>query len=170
VFFVTSGLVGLRGDEAREFALRRLRRTRELEFIGRSELAELSASPLFEVGAHTLTHADLGGMDDADAVGVEVAEDRARLEDWLGSAVRWFAYPFGAPANVSPTARAAVEATGFAAAFTLIPGWWKPDSGDRFMIGRDGIDPALPFSLARAKLRGGYDEIYSLRSALWPRR
>jgi peptidoglycan/xylan/chitin deacetylase (PgdA/CDA1 family) len=166
VFFVSSGLVGLHGEEAREFAHRRLRRTRELTFISVRELEDLARHPLFEVGGHTVTHADLGRVADRETARAEVADDRARLEHWLSTAVRWFAYPFGAPGNVSSTARSVVEESGMSAAFTLTPGWWDPDSGDRFLIGRDGVDPSLPFSLWQAWLRGGYDRLYSLKTAV----
>jgi peptidoglycan/xylan/chitin deacetylase (PgdA/CDA1 family) len=166
VFFVSSGLVGLTGGEAREFVRNRLRRTRELALIGKPELEELARHPLFEVGSHTITHPDLGRVTDRDAARAEVAGDRARLEDWLGVPVRWFAYPFGGPANISSTARAVVEEVGMSAAFTLIPRWWDPSDGDRFLIGRDGLDPSLPFSLSQAWLRGGYDRLYALKSGL----
>jgi peptidoglycan/xylan/chitin deacetylase (PgdA/CDA1 family) len=166
VFFVSSGLVGLKGREAQEFARARLRRTRELDFIGLAELEELARHPLFEVGGHTITHADLGRVTDRAAARAEVAGDRARLEDWLGVPVRWFAYPFGSPGNVSSTARSVVEEVGMSGAFTLIPGWWEPREGDRFLIGRDGLDPSLPFALWQAWLRGGYDRLYALKSGL----
>jgi peptidoglycan/xylan/chitin deacetylase (PgdA/CDA1 family) len=165
VFFVSSGLVGLQGEEAREFARLRLRRTRELAFISLRELEDLARHPLFEIGGHTVSHADLGQVADRGTARAEVADDQARLEDWLGTAVRLFAYPFGAPRNVSSTARSAVEEAGMSAAFTLTPGWWDPGSGDRFLIGRDGVDPSLPFSIWRAWLRGGYDRLYALKSA-----
>jgi peptidoglycan/xylan/chitin deacetylase (PgdA/CDA1 family) len=163
VFFVTSGLVGLRGKEARDFARSRLHRTRELKFIDLRQLEDLASHALFEVGGHTLTHADLGRISNHHTVREEVVGDRAALEDWLGVKVRWFAYPFGTPGNVSPTARSVVEEVGMSAAFTLIPGWWEPSSGDRFLIGRDGVDPSLSFSLWRAWLRGGYDRLYGLK-------
>jgi peptidoglycan/xylan/chitin deacetylase (PgdA/CDA1 family) len=166
VFFVSSGLVGLTGEEAREFARNRLRRIRELTFIGVRELEDLSQHALFEVGGHTVTHADLGRVKDRGAARAEVAEDQARLEEWLGAPVRWFAYPFGTPRNVSSLARSAVEELGISAAFTLIPGWWEPSTGDRFLIGRDGLDPSLPVSLSRAWLRGGYDRLYALKAAV----
>jgi peptidoglycan/xylan/chitin deacetylase (PgdA/CDA1 family) len=166
VFFVSSGLVGLRGEEAREFGRNRLRRTRDLTFIGVPELEDLAQHALFEVGGHTVTHADLGRVKDPRAARAEVAEDRARLEDWLGAPVRLFAYPFGTPSNVSSTARSVVEELGMSAAFTLIPGWWDPSTGDRFLIGRDGLDPSLPVSLSRAWLRGGYDRLYALKTAV----
>lgn len=163
VFFVSSGLVGLQGREAREFARNRLRRTRELTFIGVRELEDLARHALFEVGGHTVTHADLGRVTDPATARAEVAGDQVRLEDWLGAPVRWFAYPFGAPGNVSSTARSVVEEVGISAAFTLTPGWWEPSNGDRFLIGRDGVDPSLPFSVWQAWLRGGYDRLYALK-------
>lgn len=163
VFFVNSGLVGLEGEEARAFTRNRLLRTRELTFIGRRELETLARHSLFEVGGHTVTHADLGRVSDPIAVRAEIAGDQARLEDWLGAQVRWFAYPFGTPGHVSATARSVVEEVGMSAAFTLAPGWWEPGKGDRFLIGRDGVDPSLPFSLWRAWLRGGYDRLYALK-------
>jgi peptidoglycan/xylan/chitin deacetylase (PgdA/CDA1 family) len=166
VFFVSSGLVGLEGEEARAFVRNRLRRRRELRLIGMAQLQDLARHPLFEVGAHTLTHADLGRVTDRDVARTEIAADRARLEDWLGSPVRWFAYPFGGPRNVSRTARAVVEDVGMSAAFTLIPGWWEPTAGDRFRIGRDGLDPSLPYAVWQAWLRGGYDRIFGVKSAI----
>ncbi len=164
VFFVTSGLVGLRGAEARSFAQDRLLRSQELEFISRRQLEELARQPLFEIGGHTSTHPDLGRIGDRSTIREEVASGRAMLEHWLGTEVRWFAYPFGTPDSVPAAARDVVEAEGMSAAFTLIPGWWKPGAGDRFMIGRDGPDAAMPFATWKAWLRGGYDRLYSLRS------
>jgi len=166
VFFVSSGLVGLRGSEAREFARSRLRRTRELTFISRPQLEDLARHPRFEVGGHTVTHADLGRITQPDVARAEIAGDQARLEDWLGARVRWFAYPFGDHGNVSSMTRSLVEELGMSAAFTLIPGWWEPGKGDRFLIGRDGLDPALPFSLWRAWLRGGYDRLYKVKTTI----
>jgi peptidoglycan/xylan/chitin deacetylase (PgdA/CDA1 family) len=162
-FFVNSGLVGLRGEEARGFTRTRLQRVQELEFIDQRQLSELAQDPLFEVGSHTRTHADLGRIGDRQGIRDEVAEDRAWLEDGLGVPVRFFAYPFGTPVNVSPLARSVVEEAGFAAAFTLVPGWWDAREGDRLLIGRDGLDPANPFAVSRAWLRGGYDRLYGLK-------
>jgi peptidoglycan/xylan/chitin deacetylase (PgdA/CDA1 family) len=164
VFFVSSGLVGLHGAEAREFARCRLRRIQQLRFIGLHELEDLGRHALFEVGGHTVNHADLGRVTDPDTARAEVGDDRARLEAWVGSSVRWFAYPFGMPGNVSSTARSVVAELGMSAAFTLTPGWWEPSEGDRFLIGRDGVDPSLPFSVVQAWLNGGYDRLYALKT------
>jgi peptidoglycan/xylan/chitin deacetylase (PgdA/CDA1 family) len=164
VFFVSSGLVGLRGERAREFARLKLRRTRELEFISLPDLEQLADHRLFEVGSHTRNHVDFGRVSDRRLAREEIAGDRARLEDWLATEVRFFAYPFGTPASISPLARSVVDELGFEAAFTLVPGWWEPERGDRLAIGRDGVDPAVPFGVWRAWLRGGYDRLYWLKS------
>lgn len=166
VFFVSSGVVGLRGEEARHFARNRMRRNQELSFISLHQLSDLAEHALFEVGGHTLTHADLGRIGDRHTIRKEIAGDRARLEDWLGTSVRWFSYPFGTPANVSPLARSVVEEVGMSAAFTLIPGWWEAKRGDPLLIGRDGLDPSISFSVSRAWLQGGYDRLYALKSQL----
>jgi peptidoglycan/xylan/chitin deacetylase (PgdA/CDA1 family) len=163
VFFVTSGVVGLEGEEARDFARNRMRRNQELKFISLHQLGDLAANALFEVGGHTLTHADLGRIGDRHTIRKEIAADRSRLEDWLGTSVRWFSYPFGTAANVSPLARSVVEEIGMSAAFTLIPGWWEAKRGDPLLIGRDGLDPSISFSVSRAWLRGGYDRLYALK-------
>jgi peptidoglycan/xylan/chitin deacetylase (PgdA/CDA1 family) len=163
VFFVSSGLVGLRGKKARGFARSRMRRRQELNFISLHQLSDLAEHALFEVGSHTRTHADLGRIGDRHAIREEIAGDRARLEHWLGTSVRWFAYPFGTPANVSPLARSVVEEVGMSAAFTLIPGWWEARTGDPLLIGRDGLDPSVSFSVVRAWLRGGYDRLYAVK-------
>jgi peptidoglycan/xylan/chitin deacetylase (PgdA/CDA1 family) len=163
VFFVCSGAVGLRGEEARAFARSRMGRSQDLRFISLHELRDLANHALFEVGGHTLTHADLGAITDRRTIREEVAGDRARLEDWLGTPVRWFSYPFGMLANVSPLARSVVEEIGMSAAFTLIPGWWEAQRGDPLLIGRDGLDPSASFSVSRAWLRGGYDRLYALK-------
>lgn len=163
VFLVSSGLVGLRGRDARDFAQTQLRRSQELRFISLRQLRDLAQHDLFEIGAHTLSHADLGRIGDRNTLRDEIAGDRARLEDWLGTSVRLLSYPFGTPANVSPLARSVVAEVGMSAAFTLIPGWWEAKTGDPLLIGRDGLDPSLSFSVSRSWLRGGYDQFYALK-------
>lgn len=52
----------------------------------------------FEIGSHTVTHADLGTVS-AEKARREIMESKAILEDRLGTRVRWFAYPFGGARN-----------------------------------------------------------------------
>ncbi|HWG48003.1 MAG TPA: polysaccharide deacetylase family protein [Gemmataceae bacterium] len=52
----------------------------------------------FEIGSHTVTHANLGAVT-AEQADWEIVESKAILEDRLGSQVRWLAYPFGGVNN-----------------------------------------------------------------------
>jgi peptidoglycan/xylan/chitin deacetylase (PgdA/CDA1 family) len=168
LFFVSSGVVGLQGAEATAFARRRLRRRRELRFISSEQLRELARNPRFDIGAHTMTHADLGRLADPERVRREIQDDRERLQDCTGRAVRWFAYPFGGPGNITTMAREQVERLALDAAFTLIPGTWQTASGDRYLIGRDGLELSFASDLWAAWLAGGYDRLYQLKTRLAP--
>ena len=52
----------------------------------------------FEIGSHTVTHADLGAVS-AERAWREIVESKGILEDRLGTRARWFAYPFGGVRN-----------------------------------------------------------------------
>jgi peptidoglycan/xylan/chitin deacetylase (PgdA/CDA1 family) len=169
VFFVCSGFVGLRGQEAEYFGRRYFRRQQKLSPITRNQLVELANQPLFEIGGHTVHHIDLGRPLDENTLIAEIYMDRYQLENWTGTPVRWFAYPFGEPKNVFPQAVNFVRRMGFLAAFTLVPSYWKPGE-DRFKIGRDSLDLAQPLWLWRTWLSGAYDGLYTLKERLQLRR
>ena len=59
-----------------------------------AELQRLAASPLIEIGAHTMTHPTLA-LAPVDDQQREIAEGRAALERVLGKRVTAFAYPYG---------------------------------------------------------------------------
>ncbi|SPL72450.1 polysaccharide deacetylase family protein [Acinetobacter stercoris] len=54
----------------------------------------LSNSGLVEIGSHTLTHANLDKLNDAECF-TEMSESKKRLEQLIGRPVTSFAYPFG---------------------------------------------------------------------------
>jgi peptidoglycan/xylan/chitin deacetylase (PgdA/CDA1 family) len=71
-----------------------------------------------EIGSHTVDHADLTTLDDAQ-VAHELSASRAALQHDLGHPVQWFAYPAGREdARVVALARQA----GYLLAFTTQPG------------------------------------------------
>jgi peptidoglycan/xylan/chitin deacetylase (PgdA/CDA1 family) len=73
---------------------RHLRRMANLTWDDVCELHRLG----FEIGSHTVTHADLGALPVEQATR-EMVESKAVLEDRLGVRVRWLAYPFGGVHN-----------------------------------------------------------------------
>jgi peptidoglycan/xylan/chitin deacetylase (PgdA/CDA1 family) len=57
----------------------------------------------FEIGSHTQSHFDCGSSDFA-ALRREIVESKADLEAWLQEPQRFFAFPWGQPANMSAAA------------------------------------------------------------------
>lgn len=96
----------------------------------------------WELGAHTLTHADLSQLD-YEQCRREIAQSRDALERTFGVAVRTFAYPFG---RYGPAALAAARDAGLLAAVTTGSGSWARYELTRAMIG--GADP-LPVVLLK---------------------
>ncbi len=88
-----------------------------------------------QIGAHTLRHPILAGLDDAAATR-EIADSRAVLEDWLGERVGLFAYPNGRPnKDYRPEQARLVESLGFDAAVSTA--WGAADAGsDCFQLPR----------------------------------
>jgi peptidoglycan/xylan/chitin deacetylase (PgdA/CDA1 family) len=75
----------------------------------RGQVRELAADPLFEFGAHTVTHPVLPALDAGDRQ-QEILQGRVACEELVGRRVEGFAYPHGAHDRAS---RNIVEASGF---------------------------------------------------------
>ncbi len=88
-----------------------------------------------EIGAHTRSHADLGAVHDKRKLADEIIGSREDLEDVLGQAVQYFAFPYGMPKNLSTAAfRLAYEASfrGVCSAY----GGYNGPAGDSFHLRR----------------------------------
>lgn len=70
------------------------------------------ASMGFEIGSHTVTHANLGAVS-AEEARHELVASKAVLEDRLGNRVRYLAYPFGGMKNFRPELTALAEEVGY---------------------------------------------------------
>jgi peptidoglycan/xylan/chitin deacetylase (PgdA/CDA1 family) len=64
------------------------------------QLREMASAGV-EIGAHTRTHADLGAESSEEEIFREVVGSKSDLEHKLGTAVRYFAFPFGQHNNLS---------------------------------------------------------------------
>jgi peptidoglycan/xylan/chitin deacetylase (PgdA/CDA1 family) len=117
------------------------------------ELLELAAAG-WELGGHTLSHADLSmlGYDEARR---EIEGGCTALAQLTGEPVQTFAYPFG---RYGPVAIAAVRDVGLSAAVTTGSGTW-----DRFELTRAMVGAADPFPILLLKLTDRYEPL--LRSA-----
>lgn len=118
------------------------------------ELAALAAGGLVEVGAHTVSHSRLAGLD-ADGQRAEVAGSRARLAEILGRPPAAFSYPFGGPADYSGETVRLVREAGFSHACVNAPG-----------LARRGADP---FRIPRVYVTDCDGDIFAQRLAGWLR-
>jgi peptidoglycan/xylan/chitin deacetylase (PgdA/CDA1 family) len=85
------------------------------------EVRRLDASPVVEIGSHTVRHPWLSALDAA-AQRQELTDSKAQLEAWTGRTIRTFAYPFGvADAFTDTTVRAARDA-GYGVSVTGVAG------------------------------------------------
>lgn len=57
-----------------------------------------------EIGVHTQTYTDLGRISSTNKLQQEILGARKELEGWTGRPVRYFAFPYGLPANLNPQA------------------------------------------------------------------
>jgi peptidoglycan/xylan/chitin deacetylase (PgdA/CDA1 family) len=81
------------------------------------ELIQLQQGGLVEVGGHTLTHVSLSSLPTA-AQKAEILQGKMVLENFLGTPVKNFAYPFGEHSKETPSL---VKEAGFQSACTIIP-------------------------------------------------
>ena len=119
------------------------------------EVRALSASGLIEIGAHTVTHRELPGLD-ADTAGEEIVASKRQVEAAVGRRVTAFAYPRGA---VNDSVRRLVEEAGFEAACTVRGGWNRPGA-DRLLLRRTGISGHDSLEDFRMKVAGAFDWLH----------
>ena len=98
-----------------------------------------------EIGAHTRTHADLGGMADETELQNELIGSRDDLQSVLGTCVRYFAFPFGLHANLNRRAFHIAREAGFVGVCSAYGGYNTPGD-DPFHLQRIHADPEfVPF-------------------------
>lgn len=83
-------------------------------------VAVLAASPLVEVGAHTVSHPSLAALP-APRQRAEIEQSKADLEQITGAPVRAFSYPFGKRPDVSAETVELVCEAGFESACLNVP-------------------------------------------------
>lgn len=114
-------------------------------------LDELSRDPLFEIGAHTVTHARISSLE-PEAAMVELEQSRSRLNERLGISVEHFAFPYGRAFDCGPRDFALAQRAGFRSASTTRKG-----------LVRRGRDV---FSLPRNTINGGHRSVAAMEMHL----
>ena len=106
-----------------------------------SEIRDLAAAGV-EIGAHTRTHANLGGELSPERLVSEIVGSKRDLEAAIGKPVRYFAFPYGQHENLSATAFRVAYAAGFAGVCSAYGGYnWPGD--DAFHLRRFHADEAF---------------------------
>lgn len=111
----------------------------------------------FEIGGHTMTHANLGAGEPA-AITREIVGCVEALQARLGRPVRSFAYPYGGALNRGETAIRALQAAGCPVAVTTDAGVIRPGT-NRWLCPRIDLNKtwafACAFNVERARRAGG---------------
>jgi peptidoglycan/xylan/chitin deacetylase (PgdA/CDA1 family) len=103
------------------------------------EQLKAMAAAGIEIGAHTRTHADLGGITNRDALYDELVLSAEDLQRALGRSIRYFAFPFGMHANLNTQAFHMAGEAGFEAVCSAYGGY-NFCGDDPFHLQRIGVD------------------------------
>ena len=106
-------------------------------FTGVEELTEMMAAG-WEVGSHSMTHADIA--EDTSLISYEVLESKRTLEEALSTSIDTFAYPFGTFKNIIGDR---VRRYGYLAGMGLGKGWTHSEG--------------TLYYLKRIEVQGSYD-------------
>ena len=95
-----------------------------------------------EIGGHTRSHADLGAIPDSPKLVDEVLWATREMEQTINQKIRYFAFPYGQPANLNPTVFRMLKAHGFQGVCSAYGGL-NDVGGDAFHLQRLHGDPCF---------------------------
>lgn len=96
----------------------------------------------FEIGGHTMSHADIGRLTDQGAIAQEILGGIAELEAWGVGPVRYFSFPLGLPENTSQKAVDVLTSSGLAG-FCTAHGAWNWPASPGYHLRRIHADPGM---------------------------
>ncbi len=95
-----------------------------------------------EIGAHSRTHLDFGQHPDPATLHDELVTARDELAAAVGQPIRYFAFPFGGPKNLTAAAFQLARSAGFAGVLSAFGGYNFP-GGDAFHLRRRSRERSL---------------------------
>ncbi len=104
-----------------------------------AELREMADQGI-EIGLHTYSHVDFSRVRSAAAIRREIIDAKDQLEQLIGHAVRYFAFPYGMPAQLTQAAIEGVHEAGLSGFCSAYGGYNLPGR-DAFHIRRFHGDP-----------------------------
>jgi peptidoglycan/xylan/chitin deacetylase (PgdA/CDA1 family) len=160
-FFVPTAFIGTR----RVFDWDRgLQRLPNLTWDDVREIARMG----FEIGSHTMSHPNLAALSH-DETRTELIGSKEVIERQLGTAVRWFAYPFGGPNDFRPDQVPLIEETGYEACLSGYGGFIQPGSKER-VLPREPIPYFQSLLNLELHLSGCLQWFYALKQGMGWRR
>ena len=105
-----------------------------------AQLREMIAGGNIEIGGHTRTHADIGALHDPAQIYDEVIEATNELARLIEQPIRYFAFPFGMPANLNDIAINLLRQNGILAFCSAYGGYNLPGD-DPYHLQRIHADP-----------------------------
>lgn len=107
----------------------------------RQQIQDMSREGV-EIGAHTRTHCDLGTVTHPARIYDEIVGSGEDLADWISRPVRYFAFPYGMPQNISLAALRVAREAGYQSVCSAYGGYNFPGQ-DPFQILRFHGDPDM---------------------------
>jgi peptidoglycan/xylan/chitin deacetylase (PgdA/CDA1 family) len=118
-----------------------------------SELAEMAASGVVEIGSHTVTHPILSSISDEESWN-ELTQSRAQIAAGIGREIRFFCFPNGMPEDYRPAQVRQVAEAGYACSVVAQFGMVGPGS-DRYRLPRMGAATKTSTAEFSAYVDGG---------------
>jgi peptidoglycan/xylan/chitin deacetylase (PgdA/CDA1 family) len=116
-----------------------------------AQVVEMIESGIFEIGGHTLTHANFATISEEEKRR-EIVQARVDLEKQFAVPVKTFAYPFGIYLKSDPEL---VAASGYTSAVTTDCGIDCLEKEDKYQLKRVKVSGKDSFLAFRMRMRGG---------------
>lgn len=116
--------------------------------LTRSEVRELAATPLIDIGGHTVWHSRLAKLA-AHEQFREISAGKQALEEIVGSEIPFFSYPFGGLDDYDEETVSQVKKCDFHAAFTTTPRVIRPGREDSYRLPRVCARAVEPHAMLR---------------------
>jgi peptidoglycan/xylan/chitin deacetylase (PgdA/CDA1 family) len=118
----------------------------------------------FEIGSHTVTHANLCKVSYGQARS-ELIESKRTLEERLQRPVHWFAYPYGGPTDLRPEHVAYIEEAGYSGSLSAYGGLIFPGANSR-VLPRTPVPSFRSLLNLELHLKGCLNWVYALKRRL----
>ena len=166
IFFVCTGAVGLKGEEALDYVVRKMGRCDVARLLPHLELPTWDsirqlASRGHAIGSHTMNHARLSAAGDEAKLAEEVIQSGDEIERRLGKKVKWFSYPFGDIASIDAVALKIIGRR-YRYCCSGVRGINRADT-NRLCVLRENVDLERPAICVKQAALGGLDFYYSSR-------